>query len=406
MSLSQESFQADCVLWNGYKPCTVQKAESRSDCFGCKQYEIGPVIYHLGSQSSFDPNLIESAEKLGIVEMGGLGSILRTSAVTRVVRKINPDASIRWFTHERGAELLKYVPGVLPIDIENTNLGSQKDLVTSLDVLLNFEVAEPAKEVVKYAQNIGGFALNAQGKFYGVSPYGEYIQRLQVDDDFRLHNQLTMQQVLMRSVGLESHDAKYDVALSGANYRQADRTLRRAFGDEPPAELIGLNIGTSKNGWLRRWPAEYHAALAKQLAEAHTDKGIAILSGPQDDEVRARVIANLGQTGANLAVLPNNLEIGNFIGVVNRLSVLVTSNTFALHAALSQGVRVVTFENPLPPQEMELTAHDVRLGPKLECGPCYNRCTQVVKGQCMKEISVGEAVKGVETLLSTYKQRH
>lgn len=398
MTLSLENFQADCVSWNGYKPCAIQKAEERPDCFGCEQYETGPVLYDLSSQP-FSPAELETAEKLGIVEMGGLGSILRTTAVSRVVREINPRASITWFTHERGANLLKYVPGVTAIDAENTDLGSQRYLAENLDVLLNFEVAEPAKNIVRYATKVGGFALNAQGKFYGASPHGEYFQRLQIDDDFRIRNELTMQQVLLQSVGLASHEAQYDVALKPSNYSHAERVLWQAFEDKPPAEIIGLNIGTSENGKMRRWPAEYHAALAKQLSENYPDTGIAILSGPQDDEVRARVIANLGQ--ANVVVLPNDLEIGNFMGIVSNLGLLVTSNTFALHAARSQGVRLVTFENPLPPQEMELSAHDIRIGPKLDCGPCYNRCTRAIKSLCMKEISVDEVFKSVERLLAT-----
>lgn len=98
-------------------------------------------------------------------------------------------------------------------------------------------------------------------------------------------------------------------------------------------------------------------------------------------------------------MLPNNLDIGDFIGVVSKLDLLVTANTFALHAAHSQGTRVITFENLLPPQEMELGIEDVQLGPKLACGPCYNRCSQPVFAQCMRGIRVDEVMEHVERIL-------
>lgn len=72
----QETFRADCVLWNGYKPCAVQKTENQPDCIGCTQHEAGPVIYNTES-SPFSPEMLTEAKSIGIVEMGGLGSILR-----------------------------------------------------------------------------------------------------------------------------------------------------------------------------------------------------------------------------------------------------------------------------------------------------------------------------------------
>ena len=83
---------------------------------------------------------------------------------------------------------------------------------------------------------------------------------------------------------------------------------------------------------------------------------------------------------------------------MSKLSLLVTSNTFALHAACSQGTQVITFENPLPPQEMELGIDDVLLGQNLACGPCYNRCNQPIFAQCMNVVTVDEVERQIERI--------
>lgn len=399
MSLPQETFRADCISWNGYKPCSIQKAEDRPDCFGCDQYEAGPVLYDIENQT-FDVEALKSAATLGVVEMGGLGSVLRTSAVTHAIREINPDVAITWFTHQRGAELLKYVPGVTGVDVESMSTGDQQRLLAELDVLVNFELADPAKDVVAQASVVGGFALNAQGKFHGVMPYAEYMQRLQIDDNFRKRNTLTMQEILLRTVGLEEHEAQYDVVLNADNYERADGILREAFGEECPTDMIGLNIGTSEKGKLRRWPAERHAALARKLAELYPDKGIVVLSGPQDDETRSRVLSSITSDAPNLVVLPNNIEVGDFMALLSKLRVVVTSDTFGMHAARSQDVPTVALAGPMPHRELELSPKDKLVGPKTDCSPCYHRCSRVIIGQCMQDIEVEHVAEQVSDLLA------
>lgn len=405
MPLPQETFRADCVSWNGYKPCLVQKAENRPDCFGCSQYEIGPIVIDIDNQL-FDTEILKTANAIGIVEMGGLGSVLRTTAVTRAIREANPNTFITWFTHQRGVELLKYVPGVVAIDVGNTGADEQSELIHGLDALLNFEMTDLVKDIAAQANRIGGFALNAQGKFHGVYPYAEYFQRLQVDDTFRKHNTLTMQEILLRSVGLKGHDARYDVELRNSNYNNAEQLLQQVFGNKRPNEIVGLNIGTSEKGRLRRWPAERYAALARQLADSHSDKGIVVLSGPQDDEVRNCVLATLGDTSpSNLAVLPNNLEIGDFMGLLRKLQLVVTSDTFGMHAARSQNVPTIVLTGPMPHRELELSPKDAVIGSQTDCSPCYHKCTRVIEGQCMQDIDIGLVIEQINHILNDRQKK-
>ncbi|WP_084263039.1 glycosyltransferase family 9 protein [Actinomadura formosensis] len=388
----------DCDNWLGYKPCAEQKAQQLANCAGCVRFEPGPESITVNVQP-YDPAILEDAKDVGIVEMGGLGSILRTSAVSRAIRQINSRAGIHWFTHSRGADLLRYVPGVIPVDVEANSVEQYGDLVSKLDVLVNFESSAQAKPVVAQAQRVAGYALNKQGKFYGVRPHADRFQRLQIDDAFRLGNQQTMQEVLLDSVGLGHIEPWYDVALTESNRVEAENIVDAAFDGKPPTELLGVNIGTSVNGRFRRWPTESFVELTKTLAASYPEQGIMVLSGPEDDEVRTQFTEKVVAPAPNVAILPNRVEIGNFIGILSKLSVLVTSNTFALHAARSQDLPVVTFEGPLPPQEMELGTRDILLGPKLDCGPCYSKCTQLTPAKCMYEIKPSEVAEQVDSLI-------
>lgn len=74
-------FQTDCREWQGYKPCSKQKAGLVECCKGC----------HLYTQIQ---------ENVLIIEAGGLGSALRTSVVAKEIRRRSPNARIQWLTSE------------------------------------------------------------------------------------------------------------------------------------------------------------------------------------------------------------------------------------------------------------------------------------------------------------------
>lgn len=126
---SSEYFKDDCVNWLGYKPCPVQVANNKRDCFDCGFYSPEPQLQKT-CRSNYSPEILGRSKTIGIIEMGGLGSILRTTAVTRAIRDLNPSAQIYWFTHQEGAKLLRYVPEVVPVDCNQETSSEIKKALT------------------------------------------------------------------------------------------------------------------------------------------------------------------------------------------------------------------------------------------------------------------------------------
>jgi ADP-heptose:LPS heptosyltransferase len=393
------AFAADCAHWLGYRPCRHQHAAGLPTCAGCTEYQPTPPLAEAVPAERFEPARLATAARVGVLEMGGLGSHLRTAAVTGALRRVRPAAEILWFTHARGADLLRFVPGVTAVDIETQPVDL--DVVRSLDVLLNFEIGPTAASVCATSRCVGGFALNRQGRFAPASVHAERLQRLQIDDAYRSGFTGTMQQVLLEAVGLDPA-AGYDLALAPESLGAGRQAVAAAFGGEAPGRLVGLNIGSSSRGMLKRWPADNWLALAALLADADPDRGVLILSGPEDEDIRAEVGAGIGaetRDGRPGIRLVDRLEVGGFLSVVGQLQVLVTADTFALHAARAQRVPVVALVGPMPHRELELGSADRIVGPTLPCAPCYYRCTQPTPGDCMSRIAARRVAFHVEGLL-------
>ena len=327
--------------------------------------------------------------------MGGLGSHLRTSAVTGALRRLNPKVRLVWFTHRRGSELLRYVPGVVAVDVESEPVDS--GLVRSLDVLLNFEISSAAARLCGSSRCVGGFALNQHGRFAPASTHANRLQRLQIDDAYRRRFVGAMQQVLLEAVGLDV-PAGYDLALPHDIRAAGSDALAMLFSARLPSPLIGLNIGSSRRGRLKRWPAPYWVTLAGLLTAGDRARGVVILSGPEDRDIRDQVASRLDKNCRQLRVV-DGLSVGHFLAVVSELRVLVTADTFALHAARAQNVPVVALAGPMPHRELELGPADRIIGPELACGPCYYRCSQPVAGACMRRITPRAVATQVEEIL-------
>ena len=394
-----ESIHDDCVQWTGYKPCPVQKEQGFFDCTDCVLYEPDTTIND-NICEPFGPDKLVSASSVGVIEMGGLGSILRTSAVTRAVKELNPNARIVWFTHSRGCELLKYVPGVMPVNSEAQQPDACGEIVGGLDVVLNFETdSDIARSIVSLARCVGGFGINQADKFVGVMPHAEKLQRVQVDDTFRRKNRQTMQELLLESVGLAAEPAQYDVMLDKSNIQAAKFILGREFENQYRT-IVGLNIGSSQKGIVKRWPVDSFVRLAHELSASDREIGLAILSGPEEEDLRDEVEESIQSTGlANVKVLPKGIEIGNFMAIIGELDGVVTADTFAFHVAKAVGTPAVALAGPTPHNELEVGAGDVVIGPKLACSPCFGRCVRNIIGECMSAIGVNEVLEASKTVV-------
>lgn len=395
MSSQGDAFRADCENWVGYKPCDIQRELGLPDCTGCDFFSPSPVESQ--TQSVYiSTSSLATAENIGIVEAGGLGSVLRTTAVSRAIQEHNPDASVFWFTHERGRNLLEYVPGVSPVDIAAVEAPS---IARQMDIIVNYELSDAARPIVRAGRSVLGFTANEAGNFYGVLPDGGYMQRLQIDDRFRsATNTLTMQQILLRSVGLAEHTPEYDTALRTENRVAADWVLAAAFPDFCPDKIVSLVVGTSEKGATKRWPLGHFAELAARITERFPDTGVLINTGP-DDTPLIESISPMVLGISNVAVMQGSIGVGDYLALVGKTDVVVAADTFGMHAGFSQKVPTVALSGPIPKQEIEAGVNDTVLSANSACSPCYGRCSQTILGHCMQRVSVDEVFAAVSDRL-------
>ena len=408
MTSDGRPFKSTCRSWLGHQPCAVQRATGQPDCTDCEHY-CPAASTGVTAAPDYRPAALLSARTVCIVEAGGLGSVLRTTAVSRAIRLANPRADIRWITHNRGVELLASVPGVRPIDADMALVSSR--VAATADVLVNFDTRRLGRDLVPLARTVAGLRLNDRGRFEPAS-FAEPLQRLQIDDAFRRSSVESLQKVLVGTLGLTGVRAQYDVSLPEQVLAAGRRAAAGCFTGVRPSIVIGLNIGSSRRGRLKRWPAYRWAELAVRLVRGRPNRAVLLLSGPDDGDARSATLAALERLATSRAeakrirMPASDQAVLSFLGLVASLDLVVTADTFALHAAAALDVPVVAVVGPMPHRELEIGVRDPVVGPALTCAPCYYRCGQPVAGACMAAIEAQPVIAAVEAHLGEASARH
>ena len=153
------------------------------------------------------------------------------------------------------------------------------------------------------------------------------------------------------------------------------------LGGEGP--WLGVNPGAAF-GSAKQWLPERFAAVADQLGR-QVGARVAILGGPKD---RAAGEALAASMSVSARVLCGETTLGELLGVLSHLRLLLTNDSGPMHLAAAQGVRVVAVFGPTDSRETAPfgdRSHVVR--EEVECAPCKLReCP--IDHRCMELVGV------------------
>ena len=380
-------FQTGCREWEGYKPCQKQKLGMTEGCEGCRFY--API-----------------QENILIIEGGGLGSALRTSIVAKELKKRSPNARIQWLANEQVVELVNgnvpSVDRVYPTTWESLMILGEQAFIQ----VINFDSSPLYLAFVNgLLLKKRGFVMNELGNLAPASRSAEEFLWLQTNDQFRRReNKKSMQQILLETVGLQWQEQSYDLVTRPADDDWAQVFLG-SLGLTETSILVGLNIGSSERHSAKRWPPERFHELAKLCRVSHPEWKLLILAGPEDvDAYEAVVARNQNEPTDNLLFTGYDHTLSQFISLVNRISLVVSADTFGLHVALGLGKKTISLWGPQPENETYGYGREIKISLGLECAPCFagksEKCTNPNMLQCMREIGVSMVYQSLERELS------
>jgi heptosyltransferase-2 len=162
-----------------------------------------------------------------------------------------------------------------------------------------------------------------------------------------------------------------------------------------PGPWIGLNPGAFY-GSAKRWEPTRYAAAGEKLAR-ETGARIAIVGGAAERPLGEAIAAALTVPAR---VLCGQTTLGELVGVVSRLSLLLTNDSGPMHVAAALGVPVVAVFGPTDWRETGPVGPRQRLVREpVHCSPCLLReCP--IDHRCMRRVGVERVVGEARALLA------
>lgn len=207
-------------------------------------------------------------------------------------------------------------------------------------------------------------------------------------------NKKTYPQILSQILGLSN--AKYpedfeQILVLTNKDKEAARQFAKKYNINPSDAVIGINLGSGKR-WLSKQPSietvvRWIEALYKEFSCR-----MLLLGGPQETE-RNKTI--LKKCKAPILFAGTNHSLRNFAAFVELCSLVITTDTLALHIACALKKKIVAIFGPTQAAEIEIYGRGVKLLPPKRCS-CFFRPRCEKSKHCLDEIltkNITQAVK-------------
>ncbi len=371
-TIGLDEIKLDCRHYTGYKPCRQHEG-----CPGC-------------------PHYAPRGDQVLVIKLGAMGDVLRTKSILPGLRRQHPGCWLVWLT-DPGSEAIVRDPLVDEIRaFTPSGLGALEGRHFSRIACLDKDAHALALSARLPADFRQGFAPTPHNTVTIWNEGAMEALRLGLSDEFKFRiNRKTAPHIVHDMLGLEFHNDRFRLHVADAARREARAILD---GIEIPRNrpIVGLNTGCGPAFATKGWTVDGMVELIRILAAR--DLAILLLGGPREAEVHRELLSACSdQAGTELFDSGTHNPLETFFALVEACSVIVTSDSLAMHVATALDRGIVAFFGPTCEQEVDLHGLGEKIVTDFPCSPCYLKscdksptCMQALRGS-----TVAEAVQRV-----------
>ena len=333
-----------------------------------------------------------------IIKLGAIGDVIRTTAILPGLKEKYKDCNISWITKKESFDVLKANKLVNKIFlIENINNGAKNnkyDLVINLDD--DNEACKLASEI-SHKDVIGAYLDNGK-KVYTqnsslwfdmglISKFGK-----KKADELKAKNKKAYQEIMYEILDLKYNKQEPILILNNKELK---------FGEEFAKKnniiindlVIGINTGAGGRWEDKKLSIEETAFLIASLNKEMPDAKLLLFGGPEEKErnkkIKETTKAAIIDTGCNNSLM-------EFVSLVNLCSILVTSDSLALHIGTALRKKIVAFFYVTSANEIELYTRGTKI-----VGEGKDYCSYKPKCDIPPEWDIYEIVSATKKLTKT-----
>jgi heptosyltransferase-2 len=298
--------------------------------------------------------------------------VLRTTSILPGLAAAHPDTAIVWVTAPdavdlvRGHPLVARVVAADPARDDFVERATEQLRDERLERILSFDdernvcrLASHLRPRLVEGGALSGAHEDADGRLRYTPDTGPWfdmgllsVHGIERADELKRRNTASHPEIFASMLGIEAGRTRLELT-------DAARASAQAFWDAHGMDAagvpwVGLNTGAGGRWASKRLPVDRTARLARAISEGRGGRvGFVLLGGQAEAERNVRLAAELGN-GVRWIDAGVDRSVLEFTALVDRLDVLLSSDSLALHVAVARRVPVVCFFAPTSAAEIEL----------------------------------------------------
>lgn len=304
-----------------------------------------------------------------IIKTAALGDVLRTTSILPGLKERHPQAAITWLTAASARELVRTHPLLAAVEtVDTKRADSLAAAAAKLGTrewgwVISLDDEEPLCRLassLRARQLSGAYekADGTRGYTRDVAPWFDMgllsVHGKQRADELKVLNQESQPAIYARMLSIRM--GKPQLVLPEASRARAAELAQRG-GWHANGPLIGLNTGAGGRWTSKQLSPERTVDLAGAIARELRGRVRFLVLGGEAEEARSREIVRLAALHPckpDCIDARNDHALLDFAALVGECGLLVTSDSLALHMAVSLNRPLVAFFAPTSAAEIEL----------------------------------------------------
>ena len=299
-----------------------------------------------------------------IIKLGAIGDVIRTTAVLKGLKEKYTDSKIFWAAKKESFGILKnnnLIENIFDIENKDEIKKIDCDLVISLD---DDDEACSLASAVKAKKIIGAYMKNSEKSYtedsslwFDMGLISKFSRKKA--DALKAKNRKTYQEIMYKILGLEYRKQEPMLILDkeGLDFGKKFAEKNNIKNNDL---VIGINTGAGGRWQDKKLSAEETALLIDKLNNSLKNENIKILlfGGPEEAERNKKIIKSINSSVIDTGCDNSLME---FASLVNLCTILITSDSLALHIGTALKKKIVSFYYPTSVKEIETYGRGIKI---------------------------------------------